>query len=62
MTIGLASLAVILALWSLGGWLSHRENMQHQPKHQGWYRTPCLDVSNHERPRVRSSRPLEFCG
>lgn len=35
MTIGLASFVVILALWSLGGWLSHREVMNHQPRHQG---------------------------
>lgn len=61
MTIGLASIAIILALWSLGAWLSHLENMKHPQRYQERYRTPCLDVANHGDHRVRSSRPLEFC-
>lgn len=61
MTIGLASLAVLLALWSVGGWLSYRENMNHPPRHQGWYRTSCLYVPNHESYKADGLRPLEFC-
>lgn len=61
MTIGLASLAMILAIWSVGRWLSYRENLNHKPRHQGWYRTPCLDISNHAGRKVHSSRPVEFC-
>jgi hypothetical protein len=60
-TIELASLTMILALWSVGGWLSYRESMRHRPRYQGWYRTPCLDVSNRRGHTVHSPRPLEFC-
>lgn len=61
MTIGLAFIAVILAMWFLGAWRSHLENMKHPPRYQGRYRTPCLDVANRGVRRVHSSRPLEFC-
>ena len=61
MTIEVAFLVLILALYSLGGWLSYRQSMNHRPRYQGRYRTPCLDISNHRGDRIRSSRPLEFC-
>lgn len=61
MTIGLASIAMVMVLWFLGAWLKHLENRDHPPRYEGWYRTPCLDVANHGSHRVRTSRPLEFC-
>lgn len=60
-TIELAFPAMILAMWSLGGWLAYRQNRTHRPRYQGRYRTPCLDVANHQDRGVHSSRPLEFC-
>jgi hypothetical protein len=59
--IGLAALTMILALWSLGWWLGYREKMEHPPRYQGRYRTPCLDVSVHQDHIPHSSRPLELC-
>jgi hypothetical protein len=61
MTIGLGFLAMILALYALGAWLGHQDKTEHPPRHEGWYRTPCSDVTNFQRTRVRSSRPFEFC-
>jgi hypothetical protein len=61
MTIGLATIAMVMVLWFLGAWLRHLENMEHPSRYQGRYRTPCLDVANHGDHKVDASRPLEFC-
>jgi hypothetical protein len=61
MTIELAFLAVILALYALGGWLGHQEVKEHRPRYQERHRTPCLDVANRQGRSAHSSRPLEFC-
>lgn len=61
MAIGLAVIAMVLAMWFLGAWLNHLENMEHPPRYEGRYRSPCLDVANRGGYRVGSLRPLEFC-
>lgn len=61
MTIELGFLTMILALYILGAWLGHREQAEHPPLHEGWYRTPCSDVSNLQSTRVRGSDLVEFC-
>jgi hypothetical protein len=62
MTIGLAFLAMILGLWSLGGWLGYQQRMKRRPRFEGLYRAPCPDV-HHVRGSyiAHDSRPLEFC-
>lgn len=61
MTIGFATIAVVLALWFLGAWLRHLQNVEHPPRYEERYRTPCLDVAQRGGQRVDGSRPLEFC-
>lgn len=62
MTIGMAFLALILGLWSVGGWMGYQERAKHPPRFEGHYRTPCLDVHGpHEGYGSHESRRLQLC-
>lgn len=61
MMIELGFLTLILTLSALGAWMGHRDKAEHPSQYEGWYRTPCSDVTILHGARVRRTGPLEFC-
>ncbi len=65
MTVGVVAILAILAIWVFGIWIGHQEKIRHQPRHQGRYRSPCLDVTyrghgEHGNGMARTGNPNQY--